>query len=403
MATPQKTLTRIGQDDLEKIVKKHIMFAKGRVGGSRAILTYSDLSGLDLHGAPFGGADFTASLLTGCDMRHGVFDGASFFAANLQGAQCADASFVRADMRGCNIMGADFTQCDLTGADLREGAIATKDRRGNIKLRPQAGSDNRALQTEHGDVVLAAEATFARAKMARCQLRGANMAGAIITDCDLSLAQMQGASLRDAVLCRTNLEGVELSEVDLRDTLRDEVQGLSLDDALMPFDMLLAFHRRWVDSQGSDGKRLDFTRYDLRPHEDGVADFTDKYLMLMKARHAVFIGLNFNGAQMQACEMRDCDFRLGSFNQADLRGGDFVGSNFMRASFQLGLMGPLRLHAGKLLRTDLSGCNLRYADFVGTDLRQANLQGADLSFADFSGANLEGADMSETVSEGTKF
>jgi uncharacterized protein YjbI with pentapeptide repeats len=403
MSTHQKNLTRITQDDLEKAIKKHVMFGKGRVGGSRAILTYHDLSGLDMHGAPFTGADFTGSLLTGCDMRHANFDGATFFATNMLNAKCANSTFVRADMRGCNITGADFTDSDLSSADLREGAIATKDRRGNINLRPQAGSDNRDLQTEHGDVVIANEATFTRTKMVKCQLRGANMAGAIITDTDLSLSHMQGVNLRGAVICRTNMEGVETADIDMRDTLRDEVQGLGLQDALMPLDMLIKFHRRWVDSQGADGKRLDFTRYDLRDTATHKVDFTDQYLMMMKARHAVFLGLNFNGAQMQACELRDSDLRLCSFNQTDIRGSDFSGSNLMRASFQLAVMGPLRLHAGKLLRTDLSKCNLRYADFSGTDLRQVNMQGADLSFADLSGANLEGADMSDAITENTRF
>ena len=42
------TLTRLTQNELDSIVYKHTMFREARVGGIRAILSYHDLSGLDL-------------------------------------------------------------------------------------------------------------------------------------------------------------------------------------------------------------------------------------------------------------------------------------------------------------------------------------------------------------------
>lgn len=404
----QKNLKRVTQDELAEAVRKHDMFSRARVGGARAILSNRDLSGLSLKGRALSGADFSGAVLVDADLRGANLEGAVFFTANLHRADLTDATLARADMRGANLSGAVFSHANLNGADLREGSMAVKDKRGNINLSLQPGKGNAdaAKRLSGGiftETVNASEAVFIGTKMQKCILRGANLSGAIFEGADLKFAQVHGAKFQNAVLLNTVLDGVELAEADLRGVLRDEMQGLSLEDAFEPLDFLLKHHGEWVATHGSSGKRLDFTRYDLRAHPGQAVDFKGAMLTMIKARLAIFFHLHFSGAEIQAADLRECDFRMCWFDRADLRGSDFSSSNMARATFQLAQLSPLKLEDGKRMRTDLSRCNLRYTDFTAADLREANFASADLSHADLRGANIEGADMTDAKMEGTYF
>jgi uncharacterized protein YjbI with pentapeptide repeats len=402
----KKNLTPVTQAELDAAVKKHAMYAAARVGGARAILTYKDLSGLSLRAIDLSNADFSGSLLYDADMRNAKLEGSVFFAANLQKAHLNDALLARTDLRGANVQGVDFTNADLTLADMREGSLATKDRRGNISVKHFV-SKNKELKEKVAitftDDVDAREALFINAKMNRVMLRDANLEGAILEGADLSGAQMQGANLRRAILLNTCLDGVELAEVDFSHALLDEIQGLGIEDTFEPLDSLFAKHAAWVDTDGAVGKRLDFTRYDLRAHKGQLIDFKDQNLVMMRARQAIFYHIRFSGAQISACEFKVCDFRLALFDHADLRGSDFSGSNLMRATFQLAQLHPLKLADGRVVPTNMSKCNLRYADFTGADLKSVNFAGADLSFADMRGTNLAGADITGAITQNTLF
>ncbi len=404
----KKHLTPISQSDLDVVIKKHAMYAGARVGGARAVLSYKDLSGLVLRGADLSSADFTGSLFYDADMRNCKLEGSIFFCANMQKAHLNDARLSRIDLRGANIQGVDFSGADMTQADMREGSIATKDRHGNIKIKQQdiaASKPDAKKKAEliHNDDVDAREALFIGTKMHRAMMHRANLHGAILENADLTGAQMQGANLRHAVLLNTTLDGVELSEVNFAHALRDEIQGLGIEDTFEPLPQLFIKHAVWVENGGVIGKRLDLTRYDLRAHKGQYIDFKEQNLIMMKARQAIFYHVRFSGSQIQACDFRSCDFRLALFDRADLRGSDFSGSNMMRARFQLALLHPLKLPDGRVVPTNMSGCNLRYADFTGADLKSVNFNGADLSYADMRGTNLAGADITGAITENTLF
>ena len=410
MANPldKKHLTTISQTELDVAIKKHAMYTGARVGGARAVLSYKDLSGLVLHGVDLSSADFTGSRLYDADMRNCKLEGSVFFCANLHKAHLNDARLSRIDLRGANIQGVDFSGADLTQADMREGSIATKDRHGNLKLKQQdvaaiKADSKKKTELLYNDDVDARETLFIGAKMHRAMMHRANLQGAVLENADLTGAQMQGANLRYTVLLNTTLDGVELSEVNFAHALRDEIQGLGIEDTFEPLPELFIKHAVWVENGGAIGKRLDLTRYDLRAHKGQYIDFKDQNLIMMKARQAIFYHVRFSGSQIQACDFRACDFRLALFDRADLRGSDFSGSNMMRARFQLALLYPLKLPDGRVVPTNMSGCNLRYADFTGADLKSVNFNGADLSYADMRGTNLAGADISGAITENTLF
>ena len=70
---------------------------------------------------------------------------------------------------------------------------------------------------------------------------------------------------------------------------------------------------------------------------------------------------------------------------ADLREADFGGANLSRSD----------LSETRFNRANLSGANLRGCNLRGADLRLADLRGADLSMTDLSGAILCSANLSE--------
>ncbi|MBI3420169.1 MAG: pentapeptide repeat-containing protein [Proteobacteria bacterium] len=400
----QKNLAPIGQQELDEMVKKHGAFLEARVGGSRAVLAYRNLSNLILRGVNLSSADFSGSLLFDCDFRGANLDAASFFAAVLQKSDFSNASLVRGDLRGANLRGTNFSGADMTMADLREGAIARKDRGGNISLMLQplaAETENKkpagGYFTEHVD---AGDAVFADAKLSRAILRDVNLSNAVLEKADLSLAQLQGACLKDAVLRGADLTGAQTEGADLTGVLRDEFQGLRLEDEGRSLDDAVREHEEWLQSGGAKGKRLDLTRFDLRSEGPGACDFSGRNLAMMKARHGLFYRLRFTGAQLQAAELRDNDFRMARFLRADLRGADFSGSNLMRASLQLALLGPLKLPGGKAINASFSRCNLRFADLTGADLRGVNFSGADLTATDLRGADMEGSGMDGAITQG---
>jgi uncharacterized protein YjbI with pentapeptide repeats len=68
---------KMSQAELDAVIKRHEMYQAGRMGGQRALLSYRDLTGLNLAGKNLSDADFTASFLTdanlaGVNLNHAV-------------------------------------------------------------------------------------------------------------------------------------------------------------------------------------------------------------------------------------------------------------------------------------------------------------------------------------------
>ena len=106
---------------------------------------------------------------------------------------------------------------------------------------------------------------------------------------------------------------------------------------------ILENHRKWLETDGKEGKRADLT------------------------------GANLRGANLSGADLRG----------ADLSGADLTGANLRGAN----------LRDSDLYGADLRGANLSGANLYDAHLRRANLSGADLSDADLTGANLRGANL----------
>jgi uncharacterized protein YjbI with pentapeptide repeats len=93
---------KMTQAELDGVIKRHEMYQAGRMGGQRALLSYRDLTGLNLAGKNLSDADFTAAFLqdanlAGTNLSHAMMFGCNLVRANLRGA-----TLVRADLRGAS-------------------------------------------------------------------------------------------------------------------------------------------------------------------------------------------------------------------------------------------------------------------------------------------------------------
>lgn len=76
--------------------------------------------------------------------------------------------------------------------------------------------------------------------------------------------------------------------------------------------------------------------------------------------------------------------------------GRVDGKNFEGQCFGGTTLAGADFSHSRLLRADLSGCDVRHVNFSGADLRGALLIGTRMRLTDFRGADLRGADLRAT-------
>jgi uncharacterized protein YjbI with pentapeptide repeats len=123
---------KTSQAELDEIVRLHQMYQTARPGGQRALLSYRDLSGLNLAGKNLSDADFSGSVLIGTNMEGANLQHSNFFGCNLSKANLRKATLIRADLRGACLRGCDLTGANLFDCDLRDGRITVRDRKGGL-------------------------------------------------------------------------------------------------------------------------------------------------------------------------------------------------------------------------------------------------------------------------------
>src|SRR5579885_3455486 len=92
--------TKLSQAELDEILRRHEMYLSARPGGQRALLAYSDLTGLNLTSKRLNDADLTACFLTEAKLMGANLTNATLFGANMTRADLRNAVLVRADLRG---------------------------------------------------------------------------------------------------------------------------------------------------------------------------------------------------------------------------------------------------------------------------------------------------------------
>jgi len=154
---------------------------------------------------------------------------------------------------------------------------------------------------------------------------------------------------------------------------------------------ILEQHRKWVETEGKEGKRADLQGADLREARLENANLEKANLQgaqlymthlenanLSQARleMAVLFGAHLQGAHLGGAHMEKADLRV-----ANLEGALVAGANLEEA----------HLEEAHLKKANLHGANLEDAHLVGANLQQADLQQANLHSADLSDSILEEA------------
>jgi len=415
MAAPTKKLVRpralMSQAELDEAVRRHERYLTGRIGGQRALLSYRDLTGLNLAGQRLNDADFTGAFLPGAQMAGANLTSANLFGCNLTRADLREAILVRADLRGAVLRGANLEGADLFNADLRDGRLGQRVRIGVIEevaIADTASADLEGARMVNANLTQAklsgsiaahtdfTDAVMRHCKLVRADLHNANLTGADLSHADLSGANLNGASLRNAILTNAIMHYTETNGADLAGALTQVPAGRKLFELTEPIEALLERHERWCTSQGIEGTLLDLSGFDLRD----VPQLAGRSLAALTAKGAIFFGLTLDGIGLQAAQLQGADFRSCRMNRADLRGINLTAARLTNADLRDCDLGPLALPGGRSVVSVLENAEARHVDLRGANLSRAVLRGADLSAANLTGADLNGADLDDTKLSG---
>jgi uncharacterized protein YjbI with pentapeptide repeats len=215
-----------------------------------------DLSGKDLRGVDFSGANLEKADLSGADLRGSVLARANFSGADLTGARLDDvvaiksrwteawlekAGLGKADLTGSDMVGAVLNQADACGAvfrgvrlknaELHEAKLANADFR-EVKA---SGADFTGADLSEADFVDARfkGADFTGAKLAGANFSGAQGAGVIMTNADMRGVCMARANLTEANFGGAQLQGADLTRADLASAafVGADLEGTNLHEA----------------------------------------------------------------------------------------------------------------------------------------------------------------------------
>ena len=269
-------LSPLSQEELDDIVKRHMMFLKGQNGGARAVLQYRNLSNLDFNGNDLSQGEFTGSLFIESDLSGGTFKSASFFACDMRNADMSNSNFSRADFRGAYVAGANLSGADMSDVDLREGKIMKRDSQGILEDRKRSGGQG--FHTVFSGAKLtdtdmtgaqAVSADFSDTDMSGVKMNGANVSGASfeganLAEADLSDTDLSNTNMRQSILTGTNLQGAEKHGMDNTASITERDMGDKLENLGKTLPELLEEHTLWVATAGKAGRQLDLSGYDLR-------------------------------------------------------------------------------------------------------------------------------------------
>ena len=218
-----------------------------------------DCAGCDLRGAQLKGADLRNANLVGADLSGANLHAALLDGANLRGTRLANANLNRAEIKRADLTGADLTEVMLVEARLNGSTLAGADLTGALARNVQLiGAQARAARFVETDMrngrlndVDFRDADLSRswlmnAQMARTNLAGARLEGAVVWDATLTQANLSGAIARDADFSRANLRGADLTAADLTNArlTQANLAEVTLDRAILEGAQLPAGYAR---------------------------------------------------------------------------------------------------------------------------------------------------------------
>ena len=147
--------------------------------------------------------------------------------------------------------------------------------------------------------------------------------------------------------------------------MTDAVTSLSSEEVR---ELLLA-HELYRSSGGTDGKRLDLTRFEISDFCFDGLNLTEVVAQKAKFHNCSFRGVEWSSGNLDATEAVQCDFTGAIFVKAEFFEANLSGSQFKDAN---------------LTRAEFIDCNLQGTDFTG-----ASVTGTLISESQISGARFD--------------
>ncbi|MGF6990428.1 uncharacterized protein YjbI with pentapeptide repeats [Lachnospiraceae bacterium PM6-15] len=153
---------------------------------------------------------------------------------------------------------------------------------------------------------------------------------------------------------------------------------------------VLDSHKRWLDSNGREGKRADLSFTDLRE----VAFIFDGYdLQKVNMRCADLSGADLSGMNLRGAFLSYAELTETNLENTNLQESALYHANLNKANLSYSDLRGADMEEAHLQYANLKGSNLQGGEFHGADFKEADLQGANLKGAGLSGAFLEGANL----------
>ncbi|MFC1885170.1 pentapeptide repeat-containing protein [Thermodesulfobacteriota bacterium] len=195
-------LRKISKEELEQILKEHKEYLSSQGDrGKRAVLSYTDLSGLDFCEADFHGSYLIGANLSKANLSRSDFYGADLSEANLSSANLSSARFFCAILSRANLSEATLSNANLISAELS-----------------RANLSEATLSKANLSSANLSEASLSKANLSKADLSEANLSKANLSEANLSKADLSEANLSKANLSQTNLSGTLIDYLTIRNT-----------------------------------------------------------------------------------------------------------------------------------------------------------------------------------------
>ena len=167
-------------------------------------------------------------------------------------------------------------------------------------------------------------------------------------------------------------------------------------------DDILGDHRRWLESEGSHGRRADLRCCDLSNRDlFGVVlkmavlkdiDFSHANLRTADLKQADIHNCRFHKAHMQWSILKGAGLHNSDLTQANLQFCDFSDTTMSDADFAGAFFHNAYHGNAELRNVNLAGTNLRFSTWSSSELFQIKFTASTIQQADFSYASLREID-----------
>jgi uncharacterized protein YjbI with pentapeptide repeats len=160
---------------------------------------------------------------------------------------------------------------------------------------------------------------------------------------------------------------------------------------------ILEQHRKWIESDGKNGKKAFLDGADLSNADLMKAKLIGAELNEIKLNSADLRFADLSYAELDGAILKDADIRWSNLSHASL-----VKAIFDNADLSLSILSDTKLSRSSFQMANLSNSDLKWAILWHSTLNKAILLGADLSNAEFvradlSSANLKGATLKDAI------